>query len=134
MRDGGEEDEEMWEDRRDRTSEAGTSGSGSDGDEMDEEAEVRERMGEPSTSGRDHGSVLLSGTDGGAKVINTVEVKEEIVEAKLESDDAGASVKVGSLGGREFWEYGEVGVRSWNVTGVEQGVGSCVSFVAGIAE
>lgn len=118
-RDGGEEDEELWEDRRDRTSEAGTSGSDSDGDEVDEEAEVRERMGEPSTSGREHGSLFLTGADGGAKVINTVEVKEEIVEAKLESDDVGASVKVGSMGGSlGVWEFGEVGLRGCNVTWV----------------
>lgn len=97
VNDGGEDSDEFSVDRRDRTSEAGTSGSGSDEDEVDEEAhyfsDVRERMGEPSTSGREHRAVLSPGMDS-RRVINTVEVKAEVVEGKVASSDVGLSEKV----------------------------------------
>lgn len=91
-----EESDDVSVDRRDRTSEAGTSGSGSDEDEMDDEAEyasdARERMGEASTSGREREPVLVTGA-GSSRVINTVEVKHEMVEAKLVSKRGGAAEK-----------------------------------------
>lgn len=97
MDDDGEDSDGFWVDRRDRTSEAGTSGSESDEEEVDEEAQhfsdVRERMGEPSTSGREVGGVASNGMDS-VRVINTVEVKEEMVEAKLASNELGAAGKV----------------------------------------
>lgn len=96
VNDDGEDSDEYSVDRRDRTSEAGTSGSSSDEDDVDEEAhylsDARERMGEPSTSGREREAVVLSGA-GISRVINTVEVKQEIVEAKLVSKTVGASEK-----------------------------------------
>ena len=98
----GEDSDDFSVDRRDRTSEAGTSGSGSESDEDDDEEEAdyvsdaRERMGEPSTSGREREAASLSGA-GISRVINTVEVKQEIVEAKLGSGNVGASEKVWPL-------------------------------------
>jgi hypothetical protein len=101
MNDGGEDSDEFSVDRRDRTSEAGTSGSSSDEDDADEEAhhfwDARERMGEPSTSGREQQGVLMSGA-GTSRVINTVEVKQEMLEAKLVSSSVGASAKACAVG------------------------------------
>jgi hypothetical protein len=101
MNDGGEDSDEFSVDRRDRTSEAGTSGSSSDEDDADEEAhyfwDARERMGEPSTSGREQQGVLMSGA-GTSRVINTVEVKQEMLEAKLVSSNVGASAKACAVG------------------------------------
>lgn len=97
VNDEGEDSDEFSVDRRDRTSEAGTSGSSSEEDDVDGEADdfsdARERMGEPSTSGREREPVLLSGA-GISRVINTVEVKREIVETRLVSKPVGASEKV----------------------------------------
>ena len=127
MDDGGEESDDFSEDRRDRTSEAGTSGSGSaeDEDDVGEDAryssDVRERMGEPSTSGRDHRVALSSA------VIDTAEVKEEIVEAKLSSHGVGASGKVWSLDDSESLCAREPG----RVLGLMREVGSCLTLHSG---
>ncbi|XP_024385974.1 protein PHOTOPERIOD-INDEPENDENT EARLY FLOWERING 1 isoform X2 [Physcomitrium patens] len=86
----GEDIDDFSVDRRDRTSEAGTSGSSSDEEDDEEEAhyivDAKERMGEPSTSGRDYQSLPLTEMEmvvNSPKIINTLEVKQEVVEANL---------------------------------------------------
>lgn len=97
----GEDTNDFSVDRRDRTSEAGISGSSSD-DEDDERgvnyfSEAIERMGEPSTSGRDYQRLSSTEVDremNNFNVINTVEVKQEVVEAKLFDNNVGDFQKV----------------------------------------
>ncbi|BBN17604.1 helicase SRCAP/SWR1 [Marchantia polymorpha subsp. ruderalis] len=94
MADGSEADEDsedieddFVEDRQDRTSEAGTSGSSEDDGEdgykylAENSAEAKERMGEPSTSGRDQWS-LVSSSYGRKPKKKSIDVSETIEERK----------------------------------------------------
>ncbi|KAG6547117.1 hypothetical protein Mapa_011369 [Marchantia paleacea] len=94
MADGSEADEDsddieddFVEDRQDRTSEAGTSGSSEDDREdgykylAEDSAEAKERMGEPSTSGRDQWS-LVSSAYGRKPKKKSIDVSETIEERK----------------------------------------------------
>lgn len=101
--DNDQESDDFSEDRRDSTSEAGTSGSsdeeednGNDYSMARDIAEAKERMGEPSTSGRDHPTLPSFRNGKRHQPIATLEVKQEIVESKLPSKVEGFQ-KVGSL-------------------------------------
>ncbi|KAG0580120.1 hypothetical protein KC19_4G148100 [Ceratodon purpureus] len=134
VNDEGEDSDEFSVDRRDRTSEAGTSGSSSEEDDVDGEADdfsdARERMGEPSTSGREREPVLLSGA-GISRVINTVEVKREIVETRLVSKPVGASEKMDVQGKVLYSEAHNTGRNGFSGAGSSKSGASSTSLLLG---
>jgi hypothetical protein len=96
---------DILEDRQDRTSEAGTSGSSDEEEEDDHDnapcvAETKARMGQPSTSGRDHPSTVSPRSPSRTNnehVVESLELKQKAMENQWPQKTSDGYRKVSSL-------------------------------------